>query len=156
MTHPMATVVRIDPCTLSRLCAASRVPRVDPETRAYLDDMRQEMGRRFDGVDQRLDAMDLRFDGVDGRLDAMDERFDGVDQRFDAMDHRFEAMGRRFDEVDRQFVDVDRRFVQVDGGLRRHFGVLIESVRHEIQIVAEMVAANTESIVALRLRLDAR
>ena len=49
---------------------------------------------------------------------------------------------------------MNRRFDNVE--LRRHFGVLIESVRHEIQIVAEMVAANTESITALRVRLDAR
>jgi hypothetical protein len=40
--------------------------------------------------------------------------------------------------------------------MRRHFGILIEQVRHELQIVAEMVVANTESIATLRQRLDAR
>ena len=87
---------------------------VDPETRAYLEDMRRELNLRFDGVDQRLD---------------------GVDQRFDV---------------------VDQRFVQLESELRRHFGVLIEQVRHELQIVAEMVVENTESIVIIRAHLGAR
>ena len=80
---------------------------VDPETRAYLQDMRRELNLRFDGVDQR---------------------FDGVDQRF----------------------------VQLESELRRHFGVLIEQVRHDLQIVAEMVVENTESIAIIRARLEAR
>ena len=73
---------------------------MDPETRTYLDDMRREMTRRFDGVDQR--------------------------------------------------------FVQLEAELRRHFGVLIEQGRHKLQVVAEMVVANTEAIADLRTRLDAR
>jgi hypothetical protein len=77
---------------------------VDPETRAYLDDMRLDMHRRFDGVDRR-------FDGV------------------------------------------DRRFVELEAELRRHFGVLIEQIRHELQLVAEMVVANTEAISLIRARL---
>ena len=115
---------------------------MDPETRVYLDEMRQEMHRRFDNVDRRFDAMDRRFDGVG--------------QRFGEVDRRFDEVRQQFADVDHSFGDVDRRFVQVDGELRRHFRVLIESVRHEIRIVAEMVAANTESIMALRVRLDAR
>ena len=73
---------------------------VDPETRAYLEDMRRELNVRFDGVDQR--------------------------------------------------------FVQLESELRRHFGVLIEQVRHDLQIVAEMVVENTESIAIIRARLEAR
>lgn len=101
---------------------------VDPETRAYLDDMRLEMNRRFDAVDQR----------------------------FDAVDQRFEAVGRRFEAVGRQFDSIDRRFVELDSELRRHFGVLIEQARHDNQTIAEMVVANTEAIADLRARLDAR
>lgn len=65
-------------------------------------------------------------------------------------------LDRRFDAVDQRFDVVDRRFVELDAELRRHFGVMIEQVRHELQIVAEMVLANTESIATIRLRLDAR
>jgi archaellum component FlaC len=90
--------------------------------------MRRELNLRFDGVDRR-------FDGVDQRLDGMDQRFDGMDQRLDG---------------------VDQRFVQLESELRRHFGVLIEQVRHDLQIVAEMVVENTESIAIIRARLEAR
>jgi hypothetical protein len=58
--------------------------------------------------------------------------------------------------LDQRFDAVDRRSIELEGEMRRHFGILIEQVRHELQIVAEMVVANTESIATLRQRLDAR
>jgi hypothetical protein len=86
-------------------------------------------------VDPELRAyLDQRFGGIDQHLARIDQRFDGVDQRFDG---------------------VDRRFVELDAELRRHFGVLIEQIRHELKLVAEMVVANTEAIAVLRVRLDA-
>ena len=54
--------------------------------------LQTEMRQRFDGVDNRLAAIDRRFDGVDSRLAAMDQRFDGVDSRLAAMDQRFSAL----------------------------------------------------------------
>jgi hypothetical protein len=80
---------------------------VDPETRAYLDELRGWLETRFGAIDRR-------FDGI------------------------------------------DRRFVDLDGELRRHVGVLIEDVRHDLRAVAEIVVANTEAIAQLRLRPDAR
>ena len=64
-------------------------------------------------------------------------------------------LDQRFGGIDRRFDGVDRRFVELDAELRRHFGVLIEQIRHELQLVAEMVVANTEAIAVLRVRLDA-
>jgi archaellum component FlaC len=112
---------------------------VDPETRAYLDDMRLEMHRRFDGVDRRFDGIDGRLDGIDDRLDGVDGRLDGIDGRLDGIDGRLDG--------------IDGRFVALDAELRRHFGVLIEQIRHELQLVAEMVVANTEAISLIRARL---
>jgi hypothetical protein len=101
---------------------------MDPEMRAYLDEMRRWLESRFD-------AIDGQFAEFGGRL----AEFDG-----------------RFAAVDGGFASIDGRFVDLESGLRRHFGVLIEQVRHEIQIVAEMVVGNTEAIADLRIRLDAR
>ena len=100
---------------------------MDPELRAYLD-------QRFSAIDQSFSAIDQRFDGIDQRFDGVDRRFDGIDQRLDG---------------------VDRRFVELDAEVRRHFGVLIEQSRHDLQLVAEMIVANTEAITVLRVRLDA-
>ena len=132
---------RINNATLSRGGAPGRVPVVDPELRAYLD--------------ERFDAVDRRFEAVDGRFDAVDRRFDAVDDRFDAIDQRFGAADQRIDGVDQRLDTVDRRFVALETEVR-HSGVLIEQVRHEVQVVAEMVVANTEAITQLRRRLDAR
>ncbi len=139
---------RINNATLSRGGAPGRVPVVDPELRAYLRE-------RFDAVDRRFDAVDGRFDTVDRRFNAVDGRFDAVDDRFDALDQRFGAADQRIDGVDQRLDTVDRRFVALETEVR-HSGVLIEQVRHEVQVVAEMVVANTEAITQLRRRLDAR
>jgi hypothetical protein len=153
---------RINNATLSRGGAPGRVPVVDPELRAYLDerfgavDRRfDDADRRFDDADRRFDVVHRRFDAVDRRFDAVDARFDTVDARFDSIDQRFGAADQRIDGVDQRLDTVDRRFVALETEVR-HSGVLIEQVRHEVQVVAEMVVANTEAITQLRRRLDAR
>jgi len=59
-------------------------------------------------------------------------------------------------QLDRRFEAVESRVGELNGEVRRHFGVLVEHSRHETQIIAEMVGANTEAIADLRQRLDAR
>ena len=108
---------------------------MDPELRVYLD-------QRFEVLDQRFDLMDRRLEGVDRRLEGVDRRLEGVDRRLEGVDRRLEG--------------VDRRFVELESELRRHFGVLTEQTRRELQTVAEMVVANTEAIASIRVRLDAR
>src|SRR5712692_10334669 len=53
----------------------------------------------------------------------LDERFAGITQRFEQIDQRFEEMRREmhagFDEV------------------KRHNGVLVEDLRHQVRLVAE-------------------
>jgi hypothetical protein len=63
-----------------------------------------EHDRRFDRLDQRLEALEglrigERFDGIDERFDGIDERFDGIDERFDGIDERFGNVENRFVEV---------------------------------------------------------
>jgi hypothetical protein len=63
-----------------------------------LDDLRDQVDRRFDQVDARFDKVDARFDKfedrIDTRLDRVDDRFDRVIERLE----RFEArMSLRFE-----------------------------------------------------------
>ena len=92
---------------------------MDEELVRYLD-------QRFGQVDQRFTAMDQRFDQVDQRFVETDQRFTRIDQRFDEMNQRFTAMDQRFDEV------------------KRHTGVLVEGLRHEIHLVAEGLAMHVQ------------
>ena len=78
-----------------------------------------------------------------------------LDQRFSHLDQRFSYLDQRFSAIDQRFDGIDRRFVELDAELRRHFGVLLEQIRHELQLVAEMVVGNTEAIAVIRVRLDA-
>ena len=49
----------------------------------------------------------------------LDERFGRIERRLDGHDRRFESIDQRFDEV------------------KRHTGVLVEGLRHEVQLLAE-------------------
>jgi hypothetical protein len=78
-------------------------------------------------MDQELvQYLDERFQGLDRRFERIDQRFEQIDQRFEQVDRRFEAVDRRFDEVNERIEEV-----------KRHSGVLVEGLRHELQLVAE-------------------
>lgn len=70
----------------------------------------------------------------------LDQRFRETAQQISAL--REETMGR-FDQVDRRFEQVDSRFEQVDSRFEqveetgRQTRILVEGLRHEIQLVAE-------------------
>jgi len=70
---------------------------------------------------------------LDERFGRLDERFDRIDGRFDRVDDRFVRIEQRLDEHDQRFDEV-----------KRHTGVLVEGLRHELQLVAEGVAMHTQ------------
>src|SRR2546425_11994186 len=57
----------------------------------------------------------------------LDERFGRIEQRLDGHDRRFESIDDRFDE------------------LKRHTGVLVEGLRHDVHLLAEGFATFIES-----------
>jgi len=56
----------------------------------------------------------------------LDERFNRVDQRFDRVEQQLDAHVQSFEEV------------------KRHSGVLVEGLRHEVQLVAEGFARHVQ------------
>jgi archaellum component FlaC len=97
---------------------------VDQELLQYLDE-------RFGRIEQRLDSHDLRFNTID-------QRFDGIEQRLDTHDERFRSIDQRFEQVNER---IDDRFEEV----KRHTGVLVEGLHHEVRLVAEGFATFVES-----------
>jgi len=63
----------------------------------------------------------------------LEERFQGVNRQFAQIDQRFEPIDQRFEGIDRRFNEVNERIEEV----KRHNGVLVEGLRHELQLVAE-------------------
>ena len=65
-----------------------------------IDDLRQDMDRRFSEMDRRLDRMEQdasrRFSEIDKRLDRMEQ---DVDRRFNEMDRRFDRMEQDIREI---------------------------------------------------------
>src|SRR2546422_11489212 len=76
----------------------------------------------------------------------LDERFQGVNRQFAQIDRRFEAVDRRFDEMNERIEEV-----------KRHSGVLVEGLRHELHLVAEGFATFVEGRYAQdQARIDER
>ena len=53
-----------------------------------MEEILQQILKRFDSIDERFDAIDNRFDSIDNRLDSMDKRLDSMEDRLDSMDDR--------------------------------------------------------------------
>jgi hypothetical protein len=56
------------------------------------------------------------------------------------LDNRFNQVNQRFDRVEQRLDDHDQRFEEV----KRHNGILIEGLRHELQLVAEGLAMHNQ------------
>jgi archaellum component FlaC len=69
--------------------------RVDGDLR----ELRVEMRKGFEQIDQRFEQMDRRFDEVDKRFEQMDKRFEQMDKRFEQVDKRFEQFDKRFERL---------------------------------------------------------
>jgi len=74
-------------------------------------------------IQQLIQQMDKRFEQVDLRFEMIERRFEQVDKRFEQVDKRFEEfqrqMDRRFEQVDKRFEQMDQRFVELQRRMDR-------------------------------------
>jgi hypothetical protein len=91
-------------------------------------------------LDERFGHLDQRFEQIDQRFEQIDQRFEQIDERFERIDGRFERIEQRLDGHDEQFIRMNERFDE----LKRHTGVLVEGLRHDIQVVAEGLVMHTQ------------
>jgi len=114
-------------------------------------------------VSQLNRSMDRRFATMDHRLA---RRFATIDRRFAAIDRRFAAVDRRFDAVDRRFERVERSIVDLRVELRaeiarsaeetrRHFDVVVESLRDDLRIFADAIGLQTDRLNRHETRITA-
>ncbi len=62
--------------------------------------IRNEMGARFDVIDQRFDAVDQRFDAVDQRFETIESRLRGVDEELVRINGRLYDLNQRLSRVE--------------------------------------------------------
>ena len=105
-------------------------------------------------MDQELvQYLDGRFQGLDRRFERIDQQFEQIDRRFDQVDQRFERIDQRFEGIDRRFNEANERIEEV----KRHNGVLVEGLRHELHLVGEGFATFVEGRYAQdQARIDER
>ena len=74
-------------------------------------------------IQQLIQQMDKRFEQVDLRFEMIEKRFEQVDKRFEEfqrqMDRRFEQVDKRFEQVDKRFEQMDQRFVELQRRMDR-------------------------------------
>jgi hypothetical protein len=114
---------------------------MDQELVQYLEEHFDRQEQRFNAG---FDAIDRRFEGIDQRFDRQEQRFNA---RFDRIEQRLDLHNTQFASIDQRFVSIDERFVSTDDRfdeLKRHTGVLVEGLRHGIQLVAEGLAMHIQ------------
>jgi len=57
-----------------------------------IQNLRDDMNKRFEQVDKRFEQVDKRFKQVDKRFEQVDKRFKQVDKRFEQVDKRLDVM----------------------------------------------------------------
>jgi chromosome segregation ATPase len=78
-------------------------------------------------LEERFGEVHSQFDTVNQRLARVERRLDSHDQRFSSIDRRFDSMDQRFDE------------------LKRHTGVLVEGLHHEVHLLADSLGTHVEA-----------
>jgi hypothetical protein len=72
--------------------------------------------------------------------------FQSFEKRFDAVDKRLEGHDRRFDEVDKRLVTMDARITDEAAATRRHFDVVAEGLRENLNVVIDKTMATGEKV----------
>ena len=67
-------------------------------------------------IQQLIQQMDKRFEQIDKRFEQVDKRFEEFQQQ---MDRRFEQVDKRFEQVDKRFEQMDQRFVELQRRMDR-------------------------------------
>jgi ribonuclease HI len=74
---------------------AAGFERADARMDAKVEQLRHDMNRRFDRVDERFGDVYARFDDVYARFDDVYARFDRIDRHFDRVNQRFDSLEGR-------------------------------------------------------------
>jgi len=76
-----------------------------------------------------------------------------MDSRFRRVDQRFTRIDQRFGQVDLEFRRLRAEVRQQSEQTRRHFDVVAESLRDDLQLFAEAIRTNSERLDAHDVRL---
>ncbi|MGN1179571.1 MAG: hypothetical protein ACI4SD_00045, partial [Suilimivivens sp.] len=117
--------------------------------------------KRFDGMDERFEAVDKRFDGMDERFEAADKRFDGMDERFEAADKRSDGMDKRFDCLEKQIqenTDAIRKLnLRIENEIIPSIGFIADGhldLNRKMDRILETFEKNERDKEAMTLRLN--
>jgi len=78
--------------------------------------MRIKSERRFDGVNERLEAYDQRFDAIDRRFDGVESELGGVQSRLDGVESELGGVQTELGGVKSQLDGVETRLAEVEVG----------------------------------------
>ena len=87
------------------------------------------------------------------KFDAIDSKFEKFGTKFDAIDSKFEEIGTKFDAIDSKVEGIQQYVAEKAVENRRHFEVVAEGLRSDIQQIAEghQVLLNGQNRIEARL-----
>ena len=136
---------------------------MDDETRGYLDQMRRELGGRFDALDGKSDAFTGHVDALDGKAGALDDKVGALDSKVAVLDGKVEALDGKVGTLDVKIDATRQELGEMIGEARREFGSLNEALRRDLETVVEgvdtstkRIAFNTQSVERLRAQVNLR
>ena len=71
--------------------------------------LEQHMEKHFEELNKRMDALDSRMNALDKRMDMLDSRMNALDKRMGMLDSRMNALDKRMDMLDSRMATLDQR-----------------------------------------------
>lgn len=84
------------------------------------NDMINMIRQGFNDINKRFNAMDARLDKVENRLDQMDARFDNIENRLDQMDTRLDRIEHRLDNVEERLENIEKDVSYLSRNIGEH------------------------------------
>ena len=72
--------------------------------------------------------------------------FEKIGEQFEKVDQRLEKADERFKQIDIRFDQMEKRMEENKEEIKRHTGVLIESLDDKIQLIAEQHSSIVETL----------
>jgi len=120
---------------------------MDQELIAYLDARFRETAQQIAGLREETTGQikGLREETAQQFAAAREETAQQITGLREETTEHFKQIDRRFEQVDRRFEQVDKRFEKVEE-TARHTLILVEGLRHEVQLLAESVSGMNEKL----------
>lgn len=71
---------------------------MDMETRAFLENMSNNINTRFDSLDTKFEGLETKFEGLETKFEGLETKFEGLETKFEGLDTKFDGLSAQVKE----------------------------------------------------------